>query len=791
MKKKLFFLSLYLIVLSTVLLSFFIHYSGEKRWMFSNFIHNKVLIEKNVSSKGEILAYGVYKTVEPGKYDAVFHYKNALKGGTYIFEIAYKRGKKIKVQKPIKISDNDGQVILRVKLGETVELEPRVRIRDRKGWIYLDKVELIRTSFYISPFVVFYKSILIFIFLSIVIFSFLNVKSGEGWKKWLALFFVSGGFYAIFIRSWISEDAFITLRIIRNFLSGHGLVYNIGERVEGFTHALWFFVVSGVKVLGVSYKGAAILPALLFSLLTLYFLFFKIRFGEKSFKLNFAGIMLIGSSAFIDFGTSGLETSLSFLLLSLYAYFISENLFIKKPLLFGLLLSLLVLNRPDFGVFLILLLLIFSYKLIKKQIQTKILVEFLIPVFLFLGGYQIFRMGYFASFFPNPFYTKSGAGSYFSQGILYLKDLVEGSLFLVAFLLGVLALIITRKNYSFKARLLIFFSGFIHGFFVVRGGGDFMHGRFLLPAFLLISSSSIGAFDFLFEKNTFRKAIGVALSILIFAIALYIKPVQKRGRFYNKGGISDERFAYYKNKKLEEIGDLFKEDIIFMWKTMGQDYKRLSEKSGIRLKIAYKNIGFLGFYAGENVYIVDKLGLTDPIVSRVKIRKRRRPGHEKMAPFAYLEYRKLTFGATPFKIWNSIAHTKYGILWDISPRTLRKFSFFLPKNFKSEIDRRLVGFFRKCDINCKKKNANLLFFLKKFWYPFAGIYRSEFDKVYDIELIKKYSSDYKWFENNKKRLFLIEERISGQLTFKKFLSNIGFAIFESGKIYFDEEGWHG
>jgi len=436
-------------------------------------------------------------------------------------------------------------------------------------------------------------------------------------------------------------------------------------------------------------------------------------------------------------------------------------------------------------------LIIFSYKLIRKKIKAVDFAKFLIPIFLLLGGYQIFRLGYYASFFPNPFYTKSGAGSYFAQGILYLKDLVEGSLFLVVFLLAVIALIITRKKHSFGARLLIFFSGFLHGFFVIRGGGDFMHGRFLLPAFLLLALSSVGAFDFLFEKNVFRKVLGITLSLLIFAISLYIKPVQKKGRFYNKGGISDERFAYYRNNKLEDFKDLFEEGLIFMWKTMGQDYKGLSERSGVRLKIAYKNIGFLGFYAGEKVYVIDKLGLTDPIVSRVKIRERRRPGHEKMAPFAYLEYKKLTFGMTPFKFWNSMAYTKYGILWDISPKTIRKFSFFLPKNFKANIDSKIVAFLRKCDYNCQKENADFLFFLKKFWYPFAGIYRSEFDKVYDFELIKKHSFDYNWLERNKEKILLIKRRISGRLSFRKFFSNIGFAIFKSDKIYFDEEGWPG
>ena len=31
---------------------------------------------------------------------------------------------------------------------------------------------------------------------------------------------------------WVDEDAFINFRIIDNLLAGHGLVFNLGERVE-------------------------------------------------------------------------------------------------------------------------------------------------------------------------------------------------------------------------------------------------------------------------------------------------------------------------------------------------------------------------------------------------------------------------------------------------------------------------------------------------------------------------------------------------------------------------------
>ena len=37
----------------------------------------------------------------------------------------------------------------------------------------------------------------------------------------------------------VQDDAFISFRYAANLLDGHGLVYNPGERVEGYTNFLW------------------------------------------------------------------------------------------------------------------------------------------------------------------------------------------------------------------------------------------------------------------------------------------------------------------------------------------------------------------------------------------------------------------------------------------------------------------------------------------------------------------------------------------------------------------------
>src|SRR5262245_39794815 len=45
---------------------------------------------------------------------------------------------------------------------------------------------------------------------------------------------------------WVSEDAFILLRVVQNLLSGQGPVWNIHERVEAYTSPLWVGVLTAV-----------------------------------------------------------------------------------------------------------------------------------------------------------------------------------------------------------------------------------------------------------------------------------------------------------------------------------------------------------------------------------------------------------------------------------------------------------------------------------------------------------------------------------------------------------------
>ena len=63
----------------------------------------------------------------------------------------------------------------------------------------------------------------------------------------LGRYFLVSLFVIILIRNaWVSDDAYITFRVIENFLAGYGLTYNPFVRVQVYTHPAWMFLLSGL-----------------------------------------------------------------------------------------------------------------------------------------------------------------------------------------------------------------------------------------------------------------------------------------------------------------------------------------------------------------------------------------------------------------------------------------------------------------------------------------------------------------------------------------------------------------
>ncbi|WP_157129047.1 flagellar motor control protein ZomB [Nocardia amamiensis] len=324
-------------------------------------------------------------------------------------------------------------------------------------------------------------------------------------------------------RRWIADDGLIVLRTVRNLLVGNGPVFNAGERVEAntstaWTYLVWFF--SWLTQARLEYVVLAV--ALTVSLAAVVFAMLgsaRLWGGTRAGLLLPAGVLVyISLPPARDYVTSGLESGLVICWIGLLWWQLmrwSQAKSVRLPGLLGLvfLAGLAPLIRPEMtlvGAFA--LLMIFLAPMPESRLRPIVLRAVIVAVAgLVPMGYQIWRMGYYGLPYPNTAVAKDAGGAKWGQGFIYLWDLV-GPYFLWAPLLvlsiaGVVAAR-TRANRTRKAEhdeargwsigrvrnwlrspgavvTMVLVSGFLLTVYALRVGGDFMHGRMLLPQLFL------------------------------------------------------------------------------------------------------------------------------------------------------------------------------------------------------------------------------------------------------------------------------------------------------------------
>ncbi len=156
--------------------------------------------------------------------------------------------------------------------------------------------------------------------------------------------------YVFLANSWIGDDAYITFRVVDNFINGYGLTFNPDERVQAYTHPLWMLLLSAVYAVTADlfYTTLALSYVLCVAALAVV-----VRFFDDLWRSALFLALLLSSKAFVDYTSSGLEYPLSFLLLCLfYTRFFAtphEPAALTPPglIAFGGLASLAFLNRSD------------------------------------------------------------------------------------------------------------------------------------------------------------------------------------------------------------------------------------------------------------------------------------------------------------------------------------------------------------------------------------------------------------------------------------------------------------
>ena len=495
--------------------------------------------------------------------------------------------------------------------------------------------------------------------------------------------FVALGFYAVVSRLWAAEDAYITFRYIDNFLHGYGLVYNIGDRVEGFTHPLWLFLVTIPAALGISIRASALLLSLGLTVASLILLTFHSKDSKGSaVALPLALVLLLTHTGFRDFSVSGLEFPLVCLLLVWFYQSYQKHDLLGKPILHGTLLALLYLTRPES------VLLVASFYgvivwqvtrlYVLKQREKALLIwgdilRLSLPLALFAGGYHLFRWLYYGALFPNTYYAKDGFGAYWSPGIKYFLHFWHYSLILLLAMVGWIGLIAVSRRFRSQAlngptKFVMLGQAALLALYIVRVGGDFMAYRFLLPSMVILVVLLADSLNYLIRSQSRLRLVGTILLLGAFVFVLF--PINRpRG----EGFIADERQVYDLYRPAYRA--LFEEPVSHNWYQQGLQLRQLQVQTQYPLVIADGNIGYLGFAAGPMVTIVDIYGLVDTEAARnwQAVKKRGRPGHERKLSLATLADRRVTIATTPFQEWNSIMSTPFGAIITLDPAFLRYF----------------------------------------------------------------------------------------------------------------------
>lgn len=438
--------------------------------------------------------------------------------------------------------------------------------------------------------------------------------------NWIAFPLAILFFIAFFITAWLSDDAYITLRTVENFINGYGLTWNINERVQAFTHPLWMLLIACFQFITREAYFTSLVLSMTVSLLAFYILISKLSISTASAIP--AGLILIFSKAFVDYSTSGLENPLSHLLIVLFFvvyFYYNSNL--KRTFLLSLILSFTALNRLDLIiVFLPSLFLIFNSA--KDKIKNVLaFLAGLVPFFL----WELFSIFYYGFPFTNTAYAKLNTGISMSelieQGLFYLLDsLYMDPLTFFSLIILLLLPLVKRK----KELIPLSFGGLLYIIYLIYIGGDFMSGRFLTVPLviatiilsrieiksnklLLIFTISVIALSFLSPRPNFLSSPSYSLGPKIFNAFRFGPTI-----IGIHNGITDERFWYYENTGL--LNNLFENKIVkHPWSKHGKEIN--ASKNNLVVKAT---VGLIGFYSGSNVHILDQYALTEPLLSKLQ-----------------------------------------------------------------------------------------------------------------------------------------------------------------------------
>ena len=406
--------------------------------------------------------------------------------------------------------------------------------------------------------------------------------------------------HAQFFRPWVEDDTYISLQYARNLVQGQGLVFNPGEKVEGFSNPSWVAV--GAVALALGQEPVAFLQVvgMLCGLVVLW-LSWRLAadlLDRPTAVTALAPLALALTPMLPRHSVTGLETALfaGGLLAAVFGLGRGGR---GARLVWGLAgLVILVTTRPE-GMALALTLALWRWWSHGRQDRAAVLA--VIVAGATAGAILIARLIYYGDWVANTFHAKVSASPRgFFEGVLYTVDFLRdsGGGVLVLFFLALLLFRGGRRLFSLLAVAVGLMT-----LVVLAAGGDWMHFyRFFVPVYpLLVAGAAAGAgrlhgalVGSLHQPWLVAGVLGLGALMALLNVYKVEKETVRRVMPHVRAG----------------------HHLVDAYRQTGQ---WLREHSAPEDRVAVSDIGMIGYTSGR--VVVDMFGLIDPHIARAEGRQ--------------------------------------------------------------------------------------------------------------------------------------------------------------------------
>jgi len=383
--------------------------------------------------------------------------------------------------------------------------------------------------------------------------------------------------------NFIQDDAFISYRYAANYLNGDGLVYNIGEHIEGFTNFGWVVYLIMWGSWGVDYIAVSQITGFLFGLGIIYltFLIGRMLFTVENKWFVYLPVYLVGVNLSLAYWSpAGLETAAF-----AFTAMLSVYLYLRRSWLLIFSLAVGVWIRPEGALVAGLLLIV---EAVLERRMPWFTLRCALTALVMSLPLVVFKLLYYGSILPNPFYAKTGFDmEQLFSGLEYVGRFMSHYGF---YGFGLVIPLVFIRRLSTKVKIIWLFT-VLYTLYIVLVGGDVLKvHRFFIPLLglsaILVAVSIFLLISGLKPRIRYMILIVVAVPLMILT---YILPKD----FINHYNDYEKRFTRKLSAQAQNLKDSDPRDF----------------------SVAIATIGIFGYeLIGHE--IIDMVGLTDSTIAR-------------------------------------------------------------------------------------------------------------------------------------------------------------------------------